>query len=602
MKTTNTAEKQKVFAKGLRQQIVIAMVLVAIVPPAVLSLGLYYFNIIPLIRSYIAFNQNMLDQQLIAEQTVLTQKYAEKINLFFKELEFQTTVLANIATGPFVAVEHRQEEIQNIMSRFSNIMFMHSGNKLQTGIATPEVLQLINKALAGEIELRTVRGSSLRISDPFTIDNQTEQKLLLVALPAAENYFGISLFLVEMMSPEHLIDKNTFGGSIMVINQKGKLILQSEEISYEFGMDLSDKPHVQEFLQSGKSSRAHLYRGSDGMIHQAILHPIKYVDWALITKNKPVNLTGIMIEMEHAANDLVSHLLFAALIGLVSVGVLAGSLGALIALRFTKPLHQILEGIDGVAAGNYSYRFQKTAQKDLDTLVQTLNHMIDSIQSHTEELNRNADNIKDLFFGSVTSLIAAIDAKDQYTKGHSKRVQFISLAIGKNMGLSDNELLDLEISALMHDIGKIGIHDTLLAKKGVLSAEERKIMEAHPILGARIMQHIPMFKNMLPGLLHHHERWNGEGYPEGLVGMDIPLYGRIIAVADTFDAMTSDRPYQDKMSYTEAHELIVGWSGIRFDPIVTQAFTDMFDEIVSICENNEVIDPLSDIFINGSTK
>ena len=191
--------------------------------------------------------------------------------------------------------------------------------------------------------------------------------------------------------------------------------------------------------------------------------------------------------------------------------------------------------------------------------------------------------MRKLFLGSVSSLVAAIDAKDPYTQGHSRRVQIISVAIGKQMKLNSEQLDELEISALMHDIGKLGVNESLLKKPGVLTSEERESLERHPVLGAEIVRHIPMFQNMLPGLLHHHERWDGSGYPLGLVGKNIPIYGRIVAVADTFDAMTSSRPYQETLTHEEARDLIIGWSGIRYDPLVVEAFAAVFSEISMIC-------------------
>jgi len=131
----------------------------------------------------------------------------------------------------------------------------------------------------------------------------------------------------------------------------------------------------------------------------------------------------------------------------------------------------------------------------------------------------------------------------------------------------------------MHDIGKLGIDDAILKKPGRVTPEELKTLQEHPRLGASIMKPIPQFAHMISGMLHHHERWDGSGYPEGLEREDISLYGRIIALADTFDAMTSDRPYQKTFTFNDARDMIIGWSGTRYDPTIVDAFEKEFRKI-----------------------
>src|SRR5262249_44916978 len=146
-----------------------------------------------------------------------------------------------------------------------------------------------------------------------------------------------------------------------------------------------------------------------------------------------------------------------------------------------------------------------------------------------------AEENRDLFLGSIRMLAAAIDEKDPYTRGHSDRVAKYSVHIGRQLGLADEELETLQISALLHDVGKIGVDDRVLKKPGALTPEEFHIMRQHPSKGANIMRPVPQLKNMLPGIELHHEQVNGEGYPYGLKGDQIPLMARIIGVANTFD-------------------------------------------------------------------
>ena len=150
-----------------------------------------------------------------------------------------------------------------------------------------------------------------------------------------------------------------------------------------------------------------------------------------------------------------------------------------------------------------------------------------------------------MFVGTVKALAAAIDGKDKYTRGHSERVARISVAIGKQLGLPEDELETLRISALLHDVGKIAIDDNILKKPAALTDEEFEIMKTHPQKGYKIMSQIPAMKEFLPGMYMHHEMVNGQGYPQGLTDEQIPLQAKIVSVADTFDAMTIDRPYSE---------------------------------------------------------
>ena len=179
-----------------------------------------------------------------------------------------------------------------------------------------------------------------------------------------------------------------------------------------------------------------------------------------------------------------------------------------------------------------------------------------------------------LFINSVRMLAAAIDAKDPYTRGHSERVARYSIAIGKNLNLPEKEMRNLRISALLHDVGKIGIDDRILRKPGALSDDEFEVMKGHPAKGAAIMSGVAQLIDIIPGMKYHHEKWGGGGYPEGLTGEAIPMQARIVAIADTFDAMTTNRPYQKAMELNYVVEKIRGFGGSRFDPRVIDAFAN----------------------------
>jgi putative nucleotidyltransferase with HDIG domain len=174
--------------------------------------------------------------------------------------------------------------------------------------------------------------------------------------------------------------------------------------------------------------------------------------------------------------------------------------------------------------------------------------------------------------GALTALARTVDAKSPWTSGHSERVASLSLEIGRQLGLPDDDLAILWRGGLLHDIGKIGVPASILDKRGRLTDEEYRLMKDHTVTGARILEPIGAYADLIPLVLYHHERLDGSGYPESLVGEATPWLARIVAVADTFDAMTSDRPYRAGMSATTAHELIAQMSGVQFDKRVVSAF------------------------------
>ncbi|MGV8984013.1 HD-GYP domain-containing protein [Clostridium sp.] len=176
---------------------------------------------------------------------------------------------------------------------------------------------------------------------------------------------------------------------------------------------------------------------------------------------------------------------------------------------------------------------------------------------------------------TILALSKAIDARDTYTSGHSERVTQISLKIGQALGLSRNQLNTLEIAALFHDVGKIGIPDQILNNPGKLTKEEFNKIKEHPSIGVDILKNIEFLDKTFPMILHHHEKYGGGGYPLGIRGETIPFESRIICVADSYDAMTSDRPYRKGLPPNVAIDELIKFKGIQFDPIIVEAFLEI---------------------------
>ena len=194
-------------------------------------------------------------------------------------------------------------------------------------------------------------------------------------------------------------------------------------------------------------------------------------------------------------------------------------------------------------------------------------------------------DLSELFYRTIKSIANALDAKDQYTHGHSMRVTLYSLALAKALNLDDELLEEIETAGLLHDIGKLAIPEKILLKPGKLTDEEFKIIKTHPELGKNLVDGIEKLKLISTWLKYHHERYDGKGYPEGLIGEKIPISSRIIALADTYDAMTSTRSYRRALSHQEAIDEIKRCSGTQFDPKLAELFVSIADEIDLIKQN-----------------
>ena len=213
---------------------------------------------------------------------------------------------------------------------------------------------------------------------------------------------------------------------------------------------------------------------------------------------------------------------------------------------------------------------------------------MNTIRSINMALEDKNEELEKAYLDTIGILRQTVEAKDPYTRGHSDRVSEFSVLIGKKMGLDEATLHTLKIGGLFHDIGKIGIPDSILLKESKLSDDEYSQIKNHPTIGAHILGDAKVFKDILPMVKHHHERFDGRGYPSGLAGTDIPLIARITAVADTFDAMTSKRTYRNSLPLDFVKEEIKKCSGTQFDPEIANIFLDIlnndYQEIAQIQE------------------
>jgi putative nucleotidyltransferase with HDIG domain len=209
--------------------------------------------------------------------------------------------------------------------------------------------------------------------------------------------------------------------------------------------------------------------------------------------------------------------------------------------------------------------------RQLERYAEDLNDTFKEERARSQELTRS-------YTATVRALSNAVEARDAYTGKHAERVAAYGIEIARALGLSKPDAPEMEFGFLLHDIGKIAVPDAILYKPGALTSEERQMMARHPTAGAEILGGIDFLQEALEVVRSHHERWDGTGYPDGLKGEGIPVAARVFAVADVFDALTTDRPYRPALPLDEARQMIVGASGTQFDPRVVTAFESIDDE------------------------
>src|SRR4029079_13845927 len=357
---------------------------------------------------------------------------------------------------------------------------------------------------------------------------------------------------------------------VFVVDQNGRAVAHPEA-SVAFSEKLmTDLKVVQDWRESGaqvQSAPAPFSATRDGRAVEML------GSYATAELDKSSRLGVIAIQDEAAALASVSDMRWQTLWISLIAALLTTLVGVFFANKLTHPVSELAGGAHRIASGDFSKRIEVTSRTELGDLGNSFNIMTDQIERFIGDLQKSAQENRELFIGTVKALAAAIDGKDPYTRGHSERVSRFSMAIAQRLGLSDDEVEKIRISALLHDVGKIGIDDKILKKPAALTDEEFEDMRKHQQKGYKIMSQIPAMKEFLPGMYMHHEMVDGKGYPQGLKVEEIPLMGKIVAVADTFDAMTTDRPYQKAMKFEDAVARIESFVNTRYDAEVVGAFT-----------------------------
>ncbi len=406
---------------------------------------------------------------------------------------------------------------------------------------------------------------------PYTGNLQTvssvNQPAVVLAIPVmdeAQQVIGAVEGVVSLRRiSERIRDEGKGDVTAFLVDRNGRVLIHSEPSVDMQHPDFSYLRIVQSFSRApARLTESYVdSRGERPVTMLGTVAPVGRPDWGVVVQ-KP----------EGKAFASASRMVRST----VQWGGIAIVLAILVALIFSsgiaRPIRALAERSREIAEGNYQQRVELKTHNEIGELAHNFNIMSSAIEQSIEQLKHAAQENHMLFINAVRMLAAAIDAKDPYTRGHSEREARYSMAIGKNLELPEPELRNLRISALLHDVGKIGIDDRILRKPGALSEDEFEVMKQHPAKGAAIMSGVAQLIDIVPGMKYHHEKWSGGGYPDGLQGEQIPMQARIVSIADTFDAMTTNRPYQKAMELSYVVEKIKSFAGTRFDPRVVDAF------------------------------
>lgn len=410
------------------------------------------------------------------------------------------------------------------------------------------------------------------ISEAFGVGRDNKPALVMsIPLTSDGQFAGMFAAVVSLGKLEsRLRDASEHNRTVYIVDGHGRLVAFPDSADYVPGRDVSSIfPIVKQVLDPKETrNTVNMMYSAPGKDKNHLVQmigtysPIPELRWTVIAQRS----------LDNARADAgVEELTAQALSFVMVVTIVALSFGYLFALGITRPIQSLVHSTRAISRAEFHERVPVGGAAEISELAETFNHMAGDIEEYVDKLKVAANENRELFLGSIRMIAAAVDEKDPYTRGHSGRVAKYSTMLGDAMSLSDEDLDTLKISALLHDVGKIGVDDRVLKKPGKLTDEEFELMKQHTVKGANIMRPVAQLKDMIPGIELHHERMDGNGYPYGLSGDQIPMMARIIAVADTLDAITTNRPYQSAMDLDYAVERISTLAVSKYDARVVAA-------------------------------
>jgi HD-GYP domain-containing protein (c-di-GMP phosphodiesterase class II) len=531
-------------------------------------------------------NRERLKTNEMLLQNTVTRSLADDLSQHERSLRMMLTNLSSaiqVASGGDIGSKNIESPelralLENFVSSDSDeiayaTVLNSEAKGIFTGRITPDAFlqRELQHAYDAARDGRAYNGQVLQIGD-----GKTARTVVLVSSPVSYSgrFLGMVGAVVDLQFlVRRLHEVSASGGGLIpyVVDAQGRLVATGTA-QYVTGQDMKSLEIVRNFVDEG--NKAQLAATKEFGVHEGkrniemlgTYSPVMALDWAVVAQKPQSEAYSGVADMQRDAR------LLALLAVVVSIGV-----SIFAARKITNPLQVLTQSGRALARGDFSQRVHLRSRTEIGELAETFNTMSRELEQFVEDLKRAADENRALFLGSIQMLAGAVDEKDPYTRGHSDRVTRYSLMIAKELNLDATFMETLRISAQLHDVGKIGIEDRILKKPGALTAEEFEVMKTHTTKGANILRPVTQLAEMLPGIELHHEALDGRGYPYGLKGDQIPLLARVIAVADTFDALTTNRPYQHAHTPEEALKIIQNLAGKRLDPEAVAALLAVYE-------------------------
>ena len=558
---------------------ILYVLLIILIGISVLPLGFYGSKMM-------SMNKDKLEIQERTFQTFTSESLAQVVSLYMDNLnqqlkEFFDSVVplaAHVPANKYDSDNALRAALESFVSDRPNVLYAtvlnNEARGMQAGNFNATSDTFLRKALEAAF-LACHQGQEYS-SNPITIlRSGVNEPVMVMARPikAKDQFLGMVGVVVTIMPiVEQLQETNRRTGlEAYVVDNSGRLIASYSPDKNIAGLDMTGIRIVQNFLSShapvAENSTFNITEGKEVVAMLGTYCPTQKLGWGIIVERKLSEAYFTVYEMRKQTFK------WGALVVLLSVVV-----GFLAAKTITRPLDLLTRTARLIAQRDFTQRADIRSHTEIGELAETFNQMAEDIQHYISDLKAASEQNRQLFIDSIEMIAAAVDAKDPYTKGHSGRVSQYSVLLAKELGLPEEEVDKIRISATLHDVGKIGIEDRVLKKPGVLTNEEFDVMKRHTVMGYEIVRQVKQLGEMLPGIRWHHESLSGKGYPDGIKGDEIPLMVRIISVADTFDAITTDRPYQAGSDFSKALDILRKHAGSKYDPIVVDAMHSAYSK------------------------
>ncbi len=556
---------------------ILYLILGVLVMVSVVPMYFYSTRVVAINRERLKVNEQLLENEL-------TRSLAEDIAQRDKNLGI---MLANFTTAVEVTSGGRLDgdsisspQLKALLEKFvtsskdlASASLVNAESKgISAGRVQPDLFMQkeMERAFVAAREHRNYHGQPLSVGS-----GQDSRTVMLTATPIVLDgqFVGLTAVFVDLGFLIERLKANSQGGMVAyVVDHQGRLVAGASP-EFATGQDMTVMEIVKNFVDQGGNVQFSptLEFNAPGPKKKMVrmlgtYASVPSLHWAVIAQKALSDAYADVYAMQWTAR------LLAVLSVLVSMII---SIWA--ARGITRPLEVLNETSHAIGKGDFSQRADVTSRTEIGELASTFNLMAESLEKFIADLKRAAEENRALFLSSIQMLAGAVDEKDPYTRGHSDRVTRYSVVIAREMGLPEEEVEKVRVAAQLHDVGKIGIEDRVLKKPGALTPEEYELMKAHTTKGANILRPVQQLTDMIPGIELHHESLDGRGYPYGLKGEEVPVMARIIMVADTFDAMTTNRPYQSAMDPEYVIRIINSLAGNKFDPKVVSALTAVFE-------------------------